>query len=79
MSKITEWNPGEKMSKEFAVDFIKYIKLFCRRLYYQPTIKPFNSDIDFKAVTQTLDGLRDLIDEEITEQQVSDTNSNPAL
>lgn len=59
--KMSEWNPGEKMSKEYAIDAIEWIKQFHRRLYYQPQIKPFNSYEVFEATTQMLNGLKELI------------------
>ena len=64
---ITEWKPGEKMSKEFALDAIEVLKQFCRRLYFQPQMKPFNGSEDFEATTQVLNGLKELIDVSVTE------------
>ena len=65
--KITEWNPGEKMTKEFALEAIDGFEQFCRRLYYQPQMKPFNCSEDFEMTTQMLNGLRKLIDVSVTE------------
>ena len=65
--KTVEWNPGEKMTKEFALSAIDGIKQFYRRLYYQPKMKPFNTDIDFEASMQVLNGLREMIEASATE------------
>ena len=65
--KILEWNPGEKMSKEFALDYIDGIKQFYRRLFYQPQKKPFNGVIDFEGQITALNGLKELIEASVAE------------
>ena len=58
MSKITEWNPGEKMSKEFALATVKQVKQMLRCYYYQPTINLFNNSKElFDSFMKVLDGL----------------------
>lgn len=62
MSKITEWNPGEKMSKEFALATVKQVKQMLRCYYYQPTINLFNNSKElFDSFMKVLDGLNDFI------------------
>ena len=60
--KISEWNPGEKMTKEYALGVIDYIKQFHRRLYYQPQMKPFNTKEGYEASIEELNGLREIIE-----------------
>ncbi len=55
------------MSKEFALSVIDEMKCFCRRLYYQPQIKPFNTSIDFEGRMQMLNGLREAIEYSVKE------------
>lgn len=62
---ITEWNPGEKMSKDFAIGIIEDVQRFYRRLYYQPKIEPFNSETDLESAIQRLNGLKELIEESV--------------
>lgn len=64
---VVEWNPGEKMTKEFALGVVDEMKRFCRRLYYQPRTKPFNTSIDFEGTMQMLNGLREMIENGVTE------------
>ncbi len=59
---IIEWNPGQGMSKEFAVEAIEMIVQFYRRLYYQPQIKPFSCPEDFETATEVLNGLKIFIE-----------------
>ena len=66
-SNITEWNPDEKMSKEFAIGIIEEMKRFCRRMYYQPQTKPFNTSIDFEGTMQMLNGVKEMIESSVTE------------
>ena len=61
------WNPGEKMSKEFALGVIDYIGQFYQRLYYQPQMKPFNTESDYELSNQMLNGLREMIESSVTE------------
>ena len=63
--QIVEWNPDEEMTKEFALSALKEIKLFYRRLYHFPEMKPFINDKDFDGATQVLSGLIDLIENHI--------------
>ena len=65
--KTLEWEPGERMTEEFALSVIDEMKCFCRRLYYQPQIKPFNTSIDFEGRIQMLNGLREMIDSSVKE------------
>jgi len=65
--KIVEWNPEEEMTKEFALSALKEIKLFYRRLYHFPEMKPFINDKDFDGATQVLNGLSELIEAKLTE------------
>jgi hypothetical protein len=65
--KIVEWNPGERMPKEFALGVINEMMCFCRRLYYQPKIKPFSTSIDFESRMQALNGLKEMIESSVTE------------
>jgi hypothetical protein len=57
-----EWNPGEQMTKEFALGVIDGIKQFHRRLYYQPKMKPFNSKEGYEASIEELNGLKEIIE-----------------
>ncbi len=65
--KIVDWNPDEEMTKEFALSALKEIKLFYRRLYNFPEMKPFINDKDFDGATQVLNGLSKLIETKVTE------------
>lgn len=65
--KTSEWNPEEKMSKEFALEVISELKRFCRRLYFQPQTKPFNTNIDFEMKMQMLNGLKEMIETSVIE------------
>jgi hypothetical protein len=65
--KTSEWIPGEKMSREFALGAIDEMKRFCSRLYYQPQMKPFNTDIDFEEKMQVLNGLKKFVETRVTE------------
>ena len=56
------WNEEEPMSKEFAIGVVDEMQRFCRRLYYQPTIEPFNNHIAFEATMKMLNGLREMIE-----------------
>ena len=67
MADISEWNPGERMPKEFALKAVDEISSFYRRLYYFPEKKPFNNDIDFEGAMQVLNGLKELIELEVKE------------
>ena len=62
-----EWNPEDKMSKEFALGVIDGIEQFYRRLFFQPQMKPFNGNIDYKVSMQMLNGLREMIESSIKE------------
>ena len=64
---MAEWNPGEVMSKEFALKAIEEIRCFCRRLYFFPEEKPFNVQEDFDGALQVLNGLKELLEVHITE------------
>ena len=64
---MSKWSPGEKMSKEFALGLIDYIKQFYRRLYYQPQMKPFNTKEGYEASVEELNGLREFIESSILE------------
>lgn len=66
-SNKEEWNEGEPMSKEFALGVVDEMKRFCRRLYYQPQIIPFNTNIDFDGTMQMLNGLREMIEASVKE------------
>ncbi|MEE0963091.1 MAG: hypothetical protein U0L73_02595 [Ruminococcus bromii] len=59
--EVINWDEKEVMSKEYAVSTIEYIMQFCKRLYYQPQIKPFNSEEGFAATLQELNGLKEFI------------------
>ena len=59
--KILEWNPGEEMSKEYAISTVEYTMQFYRRLYYQPQMKPFSCEADFVGRMQELNGLKEMI------------------
>ena len=59
--KVIEWNPGEEMTKEFAIATVDYMMRFCRRLYYIPKTKPFSGEADFVGRMQELNGLKELI------------------
>lgn len=59
--KALEWNQGEEMTKEYAISTVEYIMQFCRRLYYQPEIKPFSGEADFEARMQELNGLKEFV------------------
>lgn len=65
--KEIEWDPGERMSKEYALSVIDEMKGFYRRLYYQPQTKPFNTVVDFEAKMQTLNGLREMVETSVKE------------
>lgn len=68
MLKITEWNPGEKMSKEFALTTVKQVKQMLRCYYYQPTINLFNNSKElFDSFMEVLDGLNDFINDSTQE------------
>lgn len=60
-----EWNPGEKMTKDFALGIIKEIKQFYRRLYYQPKMKPFNTTYGYEASMEELNGLEEFIESSV--------------
>lgn len=64
---ITEWNPGERMSKDFAIGIIEDVQRFYRRLYYQPKTEPFKTSADFEGALQRLNGLKEMIEDSITE------------
>ena len=64
---MDEWNPGEKMTKEFALGVIDEMKRFCNRLYHQPQMKPFSTSIDFELRMQALNGLKEMIESSVTE------------
>lgn len=67
MSNTVEWNPGEEMTKEFALGVIDGIKQFYRRLYFQPQIKPFNTKEGYEASIEELNGLREMIESSVKE------------
>ena len=68
MEKNTnEWNPEEKMSKDFAIGVIEDVQRFYQRLYYQPKTKPFNTNTDFECAIKRLNGLKELIEETVKE------------
>ena len=64
MNKL-EWNPGEKMTKEVALEAIKGIKQFFRRLYFQPQMKPFESEAWYEISMQVMNGMEELIESSI--------------
>ena len=64
---MEEWNPGEKMTKEYALGVVDEMERFCNRLYFQPQMKPFNTSIDFEMRMQMLNGLREKIESSVTE------------
>ena len=59
---MVEWNPGEKMTKEFALTALQEIKLFHRRLYYLPQKEPFANEMDFESSIKIIDGLKEYIE-----------------
>lgn len=65
MIDVSEWNPSEKMTKQFALKAVDEISSFYRRLYYFPEKKPFNNYIDFEGAMQVLNGLKELIEFEV--------------
>lgn len=67
ISKIISWNPGEEMSKEFALNTILEIKCLLRRLYHFPDKRPYINDESFDSTMQTLDGLKEFIENNIME------------
>ena len=58
---VSEWNPGEKMTREFALTALNEICCFHRRLYFFPNKRPFNSKEEFEGSMQILNGLKELI------------------
>ena len=64
---IGGWNPGEKMTKEYALGVIDYIRQFYRRLYYQPQMKPFNTKEGYEGELQVLNGLKEFIEDAVAE------------
>lgn len=67
--KITEWTPGNTMSKEFALKAIDEMQSFYRRVYHFPNMLPFRSKEDFEGAMQVLDGIKELIKHHVTEQR----------
>lgn len=65
--KVKEWNEEELMSKEFAISTVQHIIQFCRLIYFQPKIKPFNGKEDFEATLKQLNGLKEFIENNIKE------------
>lgn len=62
MSKITEWNPGEKMSKEFALATVKQVKQMFRCHFNNPNFDLFNNQRElFDTMMDALDGLDEFI------------------
>lgn len=59
---ISEWGPGERMTKEFALASLDEMRCFYRRLYFFPDKKPFGSKEDFEGSMQILNGLRELLE-----------------
>lgn len=59
--KIVEWNPGEEMSKEYALAMLDETRCFLRALWFQPQIKPFSGEADFVGRMQELNGLKEFI------------------
>ncbi len=59
---MAEWNPDEKMSKEFALKALQEIRLFHRRLYYQPQKEPFINEVDFESSIKIIDGLKEYVE-----------------
>lgn len=64
---MSEWNPGEVMSKEFAMKAIDEIRCFYRRVYFFPEEKPFNGQEDFEGALQVLNGLKEMLETRIME------------
>ena len=58
---IIEWNPGETMSKDFAIGVIEDIQQFYRRLYFQPQMSPFHNEVEFEGALKVLEGLKEFI------------------
>lgn len=58
---IIKWNPGEPMSKDFAIGVIEDIQQFYRRLYYCPEMKPFNDEVEYEGALKVLEGLKEFI------------------
>ena len=65
--KIVEWNEEEVMSKEFALCTVQHMMQFCRLIYFQPKIQPFNGEEDFNATLKQLNGLKKFIENKVKE------------
>ena len=65
--KVVEWDEKEVMSKEFALATVNHMLQFCRLVYFQPKVKPFNGEIDFEATCKQLNGLKEFIENNVRE------------
>ncbi len=65
--KVVEWNEKELMSKEFAIGTVQHMMQFCRLIYFQPKIKPFNGKEDFEVTLKQLNGLKEFIENNVKE------------
>ena len=65
--KVVEWNEKELMSKEFAIATVQHMMQFCRLIYCQPKIKPFNGKEDFEVTLKQLNGLKEFIENNVKE------------
>ena len=59
--KTLEWEPGERMTEEYALSVVESMKQFIRARYYMPQKQVFNGKADFEAWLQELDGLEEYI------------------
>lgn len=65
--KVVEWNPGEEMSKEYAMTMIDEMSCFFRKLYHFPIAKTFSGEADYIGRLQELDGLKEFIRKNVRE------------
>ncbi|MBQ3021916.1 MAG: hypothetical protein IJD91_01135 [Clostridia bacterium] len=65
--KEITWNEGELMTRQFALSTVEYMLQFCRLVYFQPKIKPFNGQVDFAATCKRLNGLKEFIENNVRE------------
>lgn len=73
-AEIAEWNETEVMSKEYAIGIVENMWRFCKKLYFMPQIKPFNSEEDFVTTLQMLNGVKEFIQLRCEEQSACDMN-----
>lgn len=55
------------MSKEFALEVLDAIKCFYRRLYHFPEKKAFISNVDFECHINIIDGIKNMIENNVKE------------